>query len=151
MGNLSDGTLVLFWIPELHPVDSGAEASTDAGPAPRRPATKCTESGVVLMSKATSDASVLRELRQRREEILRLASRHGARNVRVFGSTLHGRTTRESDVDLLVDLEEGRNLLDLGGLQMDLQDLLDRPVDLKTEASLREDIRERVTEEAVEL
>lgn len=103
------------------------------------------------MSKATSDRRVPDELRHRREEILRLASRRGARNVRLFGSTLHGEATRESDIDLLVDLEEGRNLLDLGGLQMDLQDLLERPVDVKTEASLREDIREHVIEEAVSL
>lgn len=71
--------------------------------------------------------------------------------MRVFGSALRGEAGPESDIDLLVDLEPGRNLLDLGGLQMDLQKLLRRPVDLKTESSLRSDIRARVLREAVSL
>lgn len=103
------------------------------------------------MSKATLDPRVPPDVRERREEILRLASRRGAHNVRVFGSVLREEDGSRSDIDILVDLEPGRNLLDLGGLQMDLQDLLERPVDLKTEASLREDVRKRVTEEAIPL
>lgn len=103
------------------------------------------------MSKAKLDPRVPPDVRERREEILRLASRRGAHNVRLFGSVLRAEDGSENDIDILVDLEPGRNLLDLGGLQMDLQDLLERPVDLKTEASIREDIRKRVTEEAVDL
>ena len=90
-------------------------------------------------------------LRSRRAEILALAARHGAHNVRVFGSLARGQAGPESDVDLLVDLEPGRNLLDLGGLLMDLRDLLHVPVDVGTEAMLKERIRERVLREAVAL
>lgn len=103
------------------------------------------------MPEATSDSTLPEDIRERRTEILRLADRRGAHNVRLFGSTLHGDAGQDSDVDLLVDLDPDRNLLDLGGLQMDLQELLGRPVDLKTEGFLRRDIRERVLEEAVEL
>ncbi len=56
-------------------------------------------------------------------EIHRLAEKHGVRNIRVFGSVARGDAEAKSDVDLLVELEPGRNLLDLGGLQMDLDGL----------------------------
>lgn len=88
---------------------------------------------------------------EKRDDILRLATAHGARNVRVFGSVARGEADAASDIDLLVDLEPGRGLLDLGGLLMDLQALLDRPVDVVTERGLRERIRERVLREAVPL
>jgi predicted nucleotidyltransferase len=90
-------------------------------------------------------------LRSKREEILRLASRHGARNVRVFGSVARGEADERSDVDLLVDLEPGRSLLDLGGFLMDLRDLLRRNVDVVTERGLKARIRSRVLQEAVPL
>lgn len=92
-----------------------------------------------------------REVIHHRDRILELAAERGATNVRVFGSLLHGTADKDSDIDILVDLETGRSLLDLGGLQMALQELLDRPVDLKTRGFLREDIRNRVEDEAVEL
>jgi predicted nucleotidyltransferase len=90
-------------------------------------------------------------LKAQREEILRIAARHGAYNVRVFGSVARGDADRESDVDFLVELEPGRSLLDLGGLLMDLQDLLGRNVDVVTERGLRHRIRERVLAEALAL
>lgn len=90
-------------------------------------------------------------LATRRDEIIRLAALHGARNVRVYGSIARGEARPDSDVDVIVDLEPGRTLLDLGGLQMDLQDLLGRPVDLKTMSSLRADVRKRVAEQAIAL
>lgn len=90
-------------------------------------------------------------LQDRRAEILCLAEKHGARNVRVFGSMARGTSTSESDIDFLVDLEPDRSLLDLGGLLMDLQDLLDRDVDVVTEKSLHWYIRDRVLDEAVPL
>lgn len=86
-----------------------------------------------------------------RDRILELADERGANNVRFFGSLVRGTAERDSDIDILVDLEPGRSLLDLGGLQMDLQDLLGRPVDLKTRGFLREDILERVEKEAIRL
>lgn len=90
-------------------------------------------------------------LQKRRDEILRVAIGHGARNVRVFGSVARGEAGPESDVDLLVDMEPGRSLLDLGGLLMDLQELLGCPVDVVTPGGLRERIRERVLQEATPL
>lgn len=74
-----------------------------------------------------------------------------ARNPRIFGSVARGTATPESDIDLLVDLEQGRSLLDLGGLLMDLQQALGRPVDVVTVQGLRSRIRERVLDEAVPL
>jgi len=87
-------------------------------------------------------------LQEKREEILRIAARRGAYNVRVFGSVARGEARPESDVDFLVDLEPSRSLLDLGGLLMDLQDLLECEVDVLTEAGLRDRIRQRVLSEA---
>ncbi len=72
-------------------------------------------------------------LQKYRAEILDLALRHGARNVRVFGSLARGEGTEESDLDLLVTLGEGRSLLDLVGLKQDLEDLVHHPVDVVTE------------------
>ncbi len=91
-----------------------------------------------------------------REEILHIANRYGASNVRVFGSVARGETGANSDVDLLVDLESGRSLFDLGGLLMELQDLLMCSVDVSsvdviTEKGLRNRIRQRVLDEAVPL
>ena len=88
-------------------------------------------------------------LEEKRGEILRIASEHGARDVRVFGSVASGEADRESDVDFLVELEAGRSLLDLGGLQMDLQTLLGRRVDVVTVRGLKSRMRERVLREAV--
>lgn len=88
-------------------------------------------------------------LKEKRDEILRVAARHGARNVRVFGSIARGEADERSDIDFLVDMEPGRNLLDMGGLLMDLRELLGREVDVVTERSLRPRIRTRVLQEAV--
>jgi len=88
-------------------------------------------------------------IRSRRAEILELAARRGAGNVRVFGSVARGDADEESDVDFLVTLEPGRSLLDLGGLLMELSELLGREVDVVTEEGLRERIRDRILREAV--
>ena len=90
-------------------------------------------------------------LNSRRAGILRIAERRGARDVRVFGSVARGDGTPDSDVDFLVDMEPGRSLLNLGGLRVDLRELLGRPVDVVTEAGLRDRIRERVLREALPL
>ncbi len=90
-------------------------------------------------------------LQDKREEILRLAARHGALNLRVFGSVARGEARPDSDVDFLVELAPGRTLFDLGGLLMDLQDLLGRSVDIVTEKGLHWYIRDRVLKEAVPL
>ena len=90
-------------------------------------------------------------LKVKREEILLLAAKHGARNVRIFGSVARGQAGAQSDLDVLVDLEPGHSLLDLGGFLMDLQELLGCKVDVVTEKGLRERIRDRVLREAVPL
>lgn len=90
-------------------------------------------------------------LQEKREEILRVAARHGARNVRVFGSVARHEADEHSDIDILVDLEPGRSLFDLGGLQYELEQLMGCPVDVLTERGLKSRIRERVLREAVAL
>ena len=87
----------------------------------------------------------------KRQAILDLAARYGARDIRVFGSVATAQEGPDSDVDFLVNLEKGRSLFDLGGLLMDLQELLHCPVDVVTEAGLRDRIRQRVLAEAVPL
>lgn len=89
------------------------------------------------------------QLARVRAEILAAASRHGATNVRVFGSMARGDADAASDVDFLVDFEPGRSLLDLAGLLIDLEDLLGHPVDVVTEPGLKARIRQRVLAEAV--
>lgn len=85
---------------------------------------------------------------EKREAILALAAKHGASNVRVFGSVAEGKADEASDVDFLVDMEPNRSLFDVGGLLMDLQDLLGRKVDVVTEAGLHWYIREKVIQQA---
>lgn len=96
-------------------------------------------------------APLLESLRSRRDEILEICARHGASNVRVFGSVVRGEATAESDVDFLVDIESGRTLLDLSGLVCDLEDMLERPVDVVIERSLKPGVRDRVLAEAESL
>lgn len=88
---------------------------------------------------------------QHRTAILRAARRNGARDIRLFGSRARGDARADSDVDLLVAFEEGRSLLDLSGLVLDLREILDRNVDVATERGLRPALRARVLREAVPL
>ena len=90
-------------------------------------------------------------LQSKRDEILRIAAMHGAHNVRVFGSVARGEADEKSDVDFLVEMESGRSLFDLGGLLIDLENLLGRHVDVVTERGLKPRIRTRVLNEAVAL
>ncbi|MFI5330683.1 MAG: nucleotidyltransferase family protein [Desulfobaccales bacterium] len=95
--------------------------------------------------------SLQKILQEKRQEILEIAAKHGAYNVRIFGSVARGEADEASDVDILVELEEGRSLLDLGGLLMDLENFLECKVDVVTVRGLRKRIRERVLREAVPL
>ena len=90
-------------------------------------------------------------LKSRREEILSIAAKHGARNVRVFGSVARGEDDDKSDIDLLVEFDSGRSLLDHAGLWLELQDLLGCKVDVVSERGIKPRIRERVLREAVPL
>lgn len=91
------------------------------------------------------------QLGDKRKEILRLCAAYGARNPRVFGSVARGEADARSDVDLLVEMEPGRSLFDLGGLQYELERLLGRPVDVVTVRGLKSRIRDQVLREAVPL
>jgi predicted nucleotidyltransferase len=84
-------------------------------------------------------------------DVLRVARLHGATSVRVFGSWARGEQSERSDLDLLVDLEAGRSLLDLVAIKQDLEDLLHCSVDVVTERSLSPWLRERVLAEAIPL
>ena len=90
-------------------------------------------------------------LKFKRHEIINIAARHGARNVRIFGSVVRGEARPESDLDLLVELEEGRSLMDHVALLQDLEDLLGCRVDVVSEKALHWYIRNRVLAEAVPL
>ena len=87
----------------------------------------------------------------RRHEILRLATEHGASHVRVFGSVARGEANDHSDLDLLVEWEPGRSLLDHAGLVQDLQELLGMKVHIGTEKSLHWYVRDRILREATPL
>jgi len=97
-------------------------------------------------------ATTLAELvKEKRADILALAAKHGARNVRVFGSVARGDADQQSDIDFLVQMAPGRSLLDLGGLQYDLEQLLGCRVDVVTEQGLKARLREEILSEAVTL
>lgn len=104
-----------------------------------------------FFSEPSPPADPLRTLRRNRARILRIAHKHGARSVRIFGSVARGEASAESDIDLLVEMETGEGLFAQGAMLVELQDLLGRDVDVVTVEGLRHRIRERVLREAVPL
>ena len=90
-------------------------------------------------------------LRKRRIEILTIAAQYGARNIRLFGSFAEGTATESSDVDLLLEMEAGRSLLDLVAIKQELEDLLGRQVHVVTEPALSPYLRDDVLKEAISL
>lgn len=87
----------------------------------------------------------------KRDAVVALAREHGATNVRIFGSLARGEADAASDVDVLVDLDHGRSLFDLGALAVSLEGLLGRRVDVLTEKGLKARIRDRVLRESVQV
>lgn len=87
-------------------------------------------------------------LAQNRLEILQIVATHHASRPRVFGSVLRGDDTEKSDLDLLVDPLPGATLLDMGGIQIDLEELLGIPVDVLTPGDLPQKFRQQVLQEA---
>ena len=87
-------------------------------------------------------------LKDKREEILNLAAKHGAYNVRVFGSAARGEAGEDSDIDLLVEFEPDRSLLDHAALVLDIEEILGRKVDIVTEKGLYWLLRRRILKEA---
>ena len=99
------------------------------------------------MVRDTGDVTI-KQLRARRTEIERTAREFGASNIRVFGSVARGDAGPDSDVDLLVDMERGRGLLALAGLELALERLLGSDVDVTTPGGLKPRVREAVLVEA---
>jgi len=87
-------------------------------------------------------------LKEKRDDILKIAASHGAYNIKVFGSAVRGEADESSDIDLLVEMEPGRSLLDRAALFADLQDLLGRRVDVVSERGLYWLLRRRILREA---
>jgi len=92
--------------------------------------------------------AMTQDVARHRNAILEAAARHGARNVRVFGSVARGDDRPGSDIDLLVEMGRDRSLLDLVALEQELEALLRRRVDVLTEESLAPSIRQRIAAEA---
>ena len=93
--------------------------------------------------------SIRQLLQSKRSQILQIAARYGAQKVRVFGSVARGTARRGSDIDFLVEMEEGRSLLDHAALIIDLERLLKRSVDVASERGLRPLVRKDVLKDAV--
>jgi len=88
-------------------------------------------------------------LKSKRNEILSIAARHGARNVRLFGSVARGDADEYSDVDFLMQLGDEMSLMDHAALLVDLENLIGRKVDVAPEDSLRPKFRDRILREAI--
>jgi|GEM_PF-487737 len=130
-------------LPDLqHKIDAALKASQEQ-------ISRSNNKQPLLKSKMAKPYAEL--LKAKRDEILRTAIKHGASNVRIFGSVARGEADAASDIDLLVDVEPGRTLFDLSELIFDLQELLGHDVDLVTEKGLHNRIREHVLKEAIPL
>lgn len=103
------------------------------------------------MSEPTRQALTLDDLRALREEILAIAARNRAHNVRVFGSVARGAVSPESDVDFLVTFEEGASLYDLSGIVLDLRELLGCGVDVADDQTRDRDFLQRIEKDVVAL
>jgi uncharacterized protein len=97
------------------------------------------------------DMKIEELLKSKRQEILDTAARHGARNVRIFGSVARGEAGPKSDIDILVEMESGTSLMDHVTLMQDLEDLLERKVDVVSDRALHWYIWDRVLAEATPL
>jgi len=91
------------------------------------------------------------DIRNNKDKIIQIAACRGASHIRIFGSIARGEERPESDLDLLVDFEPGRSLIDYVGLIQDLREYLGYDVDVVTEKGLSSHIRERILQEAVPL
>lgn len=103
----------------------------------------------MVAARHTNQAPSMESLREKRIEVLAVAARYGASNVRVFGSVARGEAGPDSDIDLLVDMARGSSLLDLAGLHLELEDLLGFRVEIGTDVRPR--LRDRVHAEAIAL
>ena len=90
-------------------------------------------------------------IQEKRQDILHIAASHGAFDIRIFGSAARGDDGECSDVDFLIKLEKDRSLLDHAAMVVDLEDLLNRKVDVITESGIKERLKKRILSEAVPL
>ena len=90
-------------------------------------------------------------MKQKRAEIISIAERNGGRKVRIFGSLARGDSGMDSDVDFLIELEPERSLLDIVAIKQDLEDLLQRKVDVVTESAVSPYIRKEIVRQAISL
>ena len=90
-------------------------------------------------------------LNDKRDDVLRIAAKHGAYNVRIFGSVARGEATPDSDIDLLIEKGPTTTPWFPAGLVLELEESLGRRVDIVTEKALNPYLRDRVLREAVPL
>lgn len=95
--------------------------------------------------------NIYEKAKRKREDIIRIAETYGAHNIRIFGSAGDKHPEAANDLDLLVEMESGRTLLDLIAIRQDIEDLLDYKVDVVTLAALSPYIRDNVLTKAVKL
>ena len=105
-------------------------------------------SSILWLSAKISCMTIEQTLQVHRTNILQLARQYGARNLRLFGSVARHEERPESDIDFLVEMEQGRTLLDLIGFSQDLESLLHRKVDVLTDDSLSPYLKERIQSES---
>lgn len=91
----------------------------------------------------------INDIRNRLEEVNAICTKHGASNLRIFGSTARGDETPQSDVDFLVDFERGRGVLQLMALEMELEQLLGAKVEVLTVGGLSPFLKDRILTEAI--
>ena len=94
---------------------------------------------------------LLEMIKSKRREIIEIAARHGARNVRLFGSVVRGEDDDKSDIDFLMEMSQNTSLMDHASLLNDLEKLLGRSVDVAPDDCLRPRIRERILNESIAL
>ena len=95
--------------------------------------------------------NTLELIQDKKSDILAIAARHGAKNLRLFGSVARGEDNEASDIDLLVSMEKNRSLYDLIGLQQDIQQILKRKVDVLTDKSINSYLQAQILQEAISL
>jgi hypothetical protein len=93
----------------------------------------------------------LKLLKEKKQEILAIAQQNGIRNVRIFGSVARGKERFDSDIDLLVEIEDGRTLFDLIRFKQEIESLLERKVDVLTDQAVHELLREQIMNEVIQL
>ncbi len=94
---------------------------------------------------------IIEILTSKRDELIALSRKHGASNIRVFGSVARREERPGSDIDLLVDMDEEASLLDLARLKNDLEDLLGKSIDITTKSALHPMLADAILKEAIAL